>query len=209
MSCLSPSLILLALFAAQSRGTASVAAFFGPVTLVWFVAIAGGRRTLRSAKPDGAAGRSTRSTAITFLLGSRCDRIHDAGRRLSGRDRFRSALCGPRAISAKVRSSAAWLGVALPALTINYLGQGRSFSRIPKAIENPFFLLYPDWALAADDRAGDCGYRHREPGGHYGSLFPHTTGDPARLVAAPRNPAHVGNFARAKSIMPKSQYCCC
>ena len=42
---------------------------------------------------------------------------------------------------------AAWLFVALPALTINYLGQGALVLADPKTIENPFFLLYPDWAL--------------------------------------------------------------
>ncbi|MGA8294460.1 MAG: KUP/HAK/KT family potassium transporter, partial [Rhodoplanes sp.] len=41
----------------------------------------------------------------------------------------------------------AWLFVALPALTINYLGQGALILANPKAIENPFFLLYPQWAL--------------------------------------------------------------
>ena len=41
----------------------------------------------------------------------------------------------------------AWLFVALPALTINYFGQGALLLANPKAIENPFFLLYPDWAL--------------------------------------------------------------
>ena len=41
----------------------------------------------------------------------------------------------------------AWLAVVLPALTINYLGQGALVLADPKAIENPFFLLYPDWAL--------------------------------------------------------------
>ncbi len=41
----------------------------------------------------------------------------------------------------------AWLFVALPALTINYLGQGALVLADQKAIENPFFLLYPDWAL--------------------------------------------------------------
>src|SRR5262249_60003232 len=41
----------------------------------------------------------------------------------------------------------AWLGVALPALTTNYLGQGALVLLDPKSIENPFFLLYPDWAL--------------------------------------------------------------
>ena len=42
---------------------------------------------------------------------------------------------------------AAWLVVVLPALTVNYLGQGALVLANPKAIENPFFLLYPDWAL--------------------------------------------------------------
>ena len=45
------------------------------------------------------------------------------------------------------RSRAAWLFVALPALTLNYLGQGALVLADPKTIENPFFLLYPDWAL--------------------------------------------------------------
>jgi len=45
------------------------------------------------------------------------------------------------------RIQAAWLFVALPALVLNYLGQGALVLADPKAIENPFFLLYPDWAL--------------------------------------------------------------
>jgi KUP system potassium uptake protein len=41
----------------------------------------------------------------------------------------------------------AWLSIVVPALTINYLGQGALVLADPKSIENPFFLLYPDWAL--------------------------------------------------------------
>src|SRR4030095_2379164 len=41
----------------------------------------------------------------------------------------------------------AWLSVVLPALTLNYLGQGALLLSNPQAIKNPFFLLYPDWAL--------------------------------------------------------------
>ena len=41
----------------------------------------------------------------------------------------------------------AWLAVVLPALALNYLGQGALVLANPKAIENPFFLMYPDWAL--------------------------------------------------------------
>ena len=45
------------------------------------------------------------------------------------------------------RSSLAWLVLVLPSLALNYLGQGALVLADPKAIENPFFLLYPDWAL--------------------------------------------------------------
>src|SRR5262245_62973447 len=41
----------------------------------------------------------------------------------------------------------AWLSVALPALTLNYFGQGALLLATPDAIENPFYLLYPEWAL--------------------------------------------------------------
>ena len=51
------------------------------------------------------------------------------------------------AISAARPIQTAWLAVVLPALALNYLGQGALVLADPKAIENPFFLLYPDWAL--------------------------------------------------------------
>src|SRR5260370_6202136 len=41
----------------------------------------------------------------------------------------------------------AWIGLVLPSLAVNYLGQGALVLADPKAIENPFFLLYPSWAL--------------------------------------------------------------
>jgi KUP system potassium uptake protein len=47
----------------------------------------------------------------------------------------------------RIPIQAAWLVIVLPALALNYLGQGALVLANPKAIENPFFLLYPDWAL--------------------------------------------------------------
>src|SRR5260370_7771688 len=41
----------------------------------------------------------------------------------------------------------AWLFIVLPSLTLNYLGQGALVIADPKAVENPFFLMFPDWAL--------------------------------------------------------------
>ena len=138
-------LILVALFAVQSRGTASVAAFFGPITLIWFVAIA-------------AAGLWHISQNITVLqafspiYGISFLTSHGLIGLLTLGAVF-LAVTGAEALYADLGHfgrgpiQTAWLIVALPALTINYLGQGALLLLNPQAIENPFFLLYPQWAL--------------------------------------------------------------
>ena len=97
----------------------------------------------------------------------------------------------------------AWLAVVLPALVINYLGQGALVLADPKAIENPFFLLYPEWALlpmvvlatAATVIASQAVIT-----GAY-SLTP--AGDPARPAAAPRNSAHLRGATFGQIYMPR------
>ena len=49
----------------------------------------------------------------------------------------------------------AWFVVVFPALILNYMGQGALILRNPQAVDNPFFLLFPHWALPADGRARD------------------------------------------------------
>jgi len=137
--------ILIALFAVQSRGTARVAAFFRPITLVWFIAIAAAGiwhiaqnpAVLLAFNPihgvvflasHGIIGLLTLGAVFLVVTGSEA-LYADLGH------------FGPGPIRT------AWLFVALPALTINYLGQGALVLADQKAIENPFFLLYPDWAL--------------------------------------------------------------
>jgi KUP system potassium uptake protein len=137
--------ILVVLFAVQSRGTARVAAFFGPITMVWFIAIAAAGIwhisqnpvVLRAFNPihgvvflgsHGIVGLLTLGAAFLVVTGSEA-LYADLGHFGSG----------------PIRT--AWLCVALPALTINYLGQGALVLADQKTIENPFFLLYPDWAL--------------------------------------------------------------
>jgi len=137
--------ILVGLFAVQSRGTAKVAAFFGPITLVWFIAIAAAGiwqisqnpGVLRAFNPvhgvvflgsHGIIGLLTLGAVFLVVTGSEA-LYADLGH------------FGPGPIRT------AWLCVALPALTINYLGQGALVLADQKTIENPFFLLYPDWAL--------------------------------------------------------------
>jgi len=139
------AVILLGLFSVQYRGTARVALFFGPITLVWFIvlALAGfwhisqNATVLLAFNPiygvsflvrHGVIGLLTLGAVFLVVTGSEA-LYADLGH--FGRGPIRMA----------------WLFVALPALTINYLGQGALILANPAAIENPFFLLYPHWAL--------------------------------------------------------------
>jgi KUP system potassium uptake protein len=139
------AVILILLFSVQSRGTAKVAAFFGPVMLVWFAIIALGGlwhikqnlNVLFAFNPlygveflfeHGLIGLAT--LGAVFLVVTGAEALYaDLGHFGQGPIRM------------------AWLVVVLPALTINYLGQGALVLAHPKSIENPFFLMYPDWAL--------------------------------------------------------------
>ncbi|MFA6266896.1 MAG: potassium transporter Kup [Pseudolabrys sp.] len=137
--------ILVALFVVQSRGTAKVAAFFGPATLVWFAAIAvagvmhigQNPAVLKAFNPyygvdflihHGIVGFFTLGAVFLVVTGSEA-LYADLGHFGRGPIRF------------------AWLVVVLPALTVNYLGQGALVLAEPQAIANPFFLMFPQWAL--------------------------------------------------------------
>jgi KUP system potassium uptake protein len=137
--------ILFALFAVQSRGTARVASFFGPVTLVWFIviAIAGAWQV---AQNPGVLAAFNPVHGVSFLLSHGYIGLLTLGAVFL-------VVTGAEALYADLGHFGrgpirmAWLTVALPALTINYLGQGALLLAEPTAIENPFFRLYPEWAL--------------------------------------------------------------
>ena len=139
------AVILIALFAVQSRGTAKVAAFFGPVTLIWFVALAAAGIWHIAQNPDVLAAFNP-FYGISFVASHYFIGLLTLGAVFL-------AVTGAEALYADLGHfgrrpiQAAWLLVALPALTLNYLGQGALVLADPKAIENPFFLLYPDWIL--------------------------------------------------------------
>jgi len=138
-------LILFALFAVQSHGTARVASFFGPITLVWFFALAIAGAWHVSQNPI-VLGAFNPVHGVSFLLSHGMIGLATLGAVflvVTGSEALYADLghFGP------VPIRTAWFAVALPALTMNYLGQGALLLANPKAIENPFFLLYPDWAL--------------------------------------------------------------
>jgi KUP system potassium uptake protein len=137
--------ILVALFAVQSHGTAKVAAFFGPIMTVWFVVIAIPGVAFVAADPEVLLAFNP-AYGVTFLASH-------GGIGLVTLGAVFLAVTGAEALYADLGHfgrrpiQTAWLGLVLPSLALNYLGQGALVLANPRALENPFFLLYPDWAL--------------------------------------------------------------
>ena len=136
--------ILIGLFAIQSRGTAAVGKLFGPVMLVYFVVIAllglngiaHAPEILLAVNPWYAVKFFTLDPMLAFLaLGSVVLAVTGAEALYADMGHF-----GRRAIMV------AWLWVAFPCLLINYAGQSALLLRNPAMVENPFFLMAPDWA---------------------------------------------------------------
>jgi len=138
-------IILVALFAAQSRGTAKVAALFGPIMVVWFVAIAiAGALHIRDdphvlfainpfyavafVYEHGQIGLVTLGAVFLVVTGG-------------------EALYADLGHFGRKPIQTAWLCLVLPALLINYFGQGAKVLADPGAIENPFYRLVPETFL--------------------------------------------------------------
>jgi KUP system potassium uptake protein len=137
--------ILLALFTVQRRGTARVAAFFGPVMVVWFVAIAiAGAMHLRDDLAVFAAINPAYAVSFVSMHG------HIGLVTLGA---VFLVVTGGEALYADLGHfgrkpiQIAWLGLVLPSLLINYFGQGALVLAHPAAIENPFYRLVPETLL--------------------------------------------------------------
>ena len=136
--------ILFGLFLIQARGTAKVGVIFGPVVLVYFttlavlgvINIAAHPRVLESFNPIWAIRFFMLDPKLAFLaLGSVVLAVTGAEALYADMGHF-----GRRPIAA------AWLIVAFPCLLLNYMGQGALLLSNPRAVENPFFLMAPEWA---------------------------------------------------------------
>ena len=137
--------ILVTLFWVQSHGTARVAAFFGPIMIAFFLCIA----VLGAAHiPDAPQVLSAFDprAGVSFLLQHGWLGFAVLGSVFLG-------VTGAEALYADMGHFGrfpirfAWLAFVLPALLLNYLGQGALILSRPEAIDNPFFLLAPEWAL--------------------------------------------------------------
>jgi KUP system potassium uptake protein len=136
--------VLVGLFLIQARGTAGVGALFGPVVLVYFAALAALGLTNMARHPDIVAILNPLWAARFFLIDPKLAFLALGSVVL--------AVTGAEALYADMGHfgrrpvAAAWLWVVFPCLMLNYMGQGALLLDVPRAVENPFFLMAPEWA---------------------------------------------------------------
>jgi KUP system potassium uptake protein len=137
--------ILTGLFAIQRYGTGAVGRLFGPVMAIWFgvLTVAGIGRiaddpgVLRALSPTYAIQFFAEDFGVAFLaLGGVVLAVTGA-----------EALYADMGHFGRAPIRRAWFLMVFPALTLNYLGQGSLILQSPRSVSNPFFLLFPDWAL--------------------------------------------------------------
>ncbi len=137
--------ILVALFLFQKRGTATVGAVFGPIMLIWFATIflvglhglTHDPSILRALSPTYGVAFFLRNGWTGFLVLGGVVLVITGG----------EALYADMGHFGKKPIRRAWLLVAMPALLVNYMGQGAMLLHDPTAAKNPFYLVAPRWAL--------------------------------------------------------------
>jgi len=137
--------VLFGLFAVQKRGTGGIGKFFGPITLIWFIVIAalgvmhiwGHPEILQALNPYYALRFIWLHPLVTFIiLGAMVLCVTGA-----------EALYADLGHFGKKPIRLAWFLVVMPSLTLNYFGQGALLLAEPGAVQNPFFMMAPPWAL--------------------------------------------------------------
>ncbi len=138
-------MVLFVLFVVQKRGTSGIGKFFGPITLVWFFVLAllgvshivTNPVILWAVSPHHALRFVFDNPGTTFIiLGAVVLCVTGA-----------EALYADLGHFGKKPIRLAWFAVVMPALTLNYFGQGALLLKNPEAVKNPFYLMAPDWAL--------------------------------------------------------------
>ncbi|MBT9506389.1 potassium transporter Kup [Rhodoferax sp.] len=138
-------IILFGLFAVQKHGTSGIGKLFGPITLVWFACIAllGVMQILThpeilwAISPHYALRFVWENPGITFIILGAVVLCVTGG----------EALYADMGHFGKKPIRVAWFSIVMPALTLNYFGQGALLLSNPAAVKNPFFMMAPDWAL--------------------------------------------------------------
>jgi KUP system potassium uptake protein len=137
-------LVLTGLFAAQRFGTGGIGRAFGPVTLLWFVVLVllglphvlARPEVLAALNPAHAAGFIAEAPGVAFVALGAVVLVVTGG----------EALYADLGHFGRLPIRIAWYGLVMPALVINYFGQGALLLADPAAVENPFYLMAPAWA---------------------------------------------------------------
>jgi KUP system potassium uptake protein len=137
------AVIIVGLFAVQRHGTATVGKFFGPVMIVWFVVIG-------ACGVHGILGNPDilRALSPTYAIGFMAGHFHIAFFALAA---VVLSVTGAEALYAdmghfgRAAITWGWLGLVLPALVLNYFGQGALVLADDSVTNAPFFLLVPSW----------------------------------------------------------------
>ena len=174
--------ILVALFAIQSRGTEAIGHLFGPVMLIWFVAIAAMGISGIVQHPSVFAALNP-VHGLSYLLSNGATGFWVLGAVF---------LCvtGAEALYADMGHfgrgpiKLAWFSVVFPSLILNYAGQAALVIEGAPTDGNIFYPSLSPNSVAAADRAGDDRDDHRQPVDHHRRVLDDAAGDPARLAAA-------------------------
>jgi len=137
-------LVLAALFSVQRFGTGGIGKFFGPITLVWFIALVAlglphildNPAVLVALNPVYAIAFFTHNPLVAFISLGAVVLCVTGG----------EALYADMGHFGKKPIRIAWFGFVMPALVVNYFGQGAMLLHTPGAISNPFFLMAPKWS---------------------------------------------------------------
>ena len=137
--------VLLLLFIVQKRGTAGIGRWFGPVMVLWFVVIAAAGlyriadhpSILLALNPYYALKFILAQPGITFIILGAVVLCVTGG----------EALYADMGHFGRRPIRVAWFAIVMPALTLNYFGQGALLLADPAAVRNPFYLMAPEWAL--------------------------------------------------------------
>ena len=138
-------IILFGLFAVQKRGTADIGKFFGPITVIWFatIAVLGVSQILHNPSvlwalsPHYALGFIWANPVTTFIILGAVVLCVTGG----------EALYADMGHFGSKPIRLAWFFIVMPALTLNYFGQGALLLQNPLAVKNPFYMMAPSWAL--------------------------------------------------------------
>ncbi|RZS53182.1 potassium transporter Kup [Sphaerotilus mobilis] len=136
--------VLTGLFAVQRFGTGGIGKFFGPITLVWFIVlialglphVLSNPAVLVALSPTYAVGFFVDNPLVAFIALGAVVLCVTGG----------EALYADMGHFGKLPIRLAWYGLVMPALVVNYFGQGAMLLAEPAHVENPFYLMAPQWA---------------------------------------------------------------